>query len=334
MIKFNISRIKLIIYSVIVILLLVLLLFTIMKVSNNKNVGRDNIPVVLPNEKTDNIPIEVPKDDQDIIEDEKPKEPEMPNIKEEEPVIPPQQDNKATSIPVLAYHNFMTNKDKLVYTPNDKYTISIESFEQQLKYLYDNGYHTIDYISLYKWLNGEIELDNKSFMITIDDGNISAYHLATPLIEKYNFSAIIFVITGRLKEHSNTYDPASTAFFGDDILTDIENNHKNIILGSHSTYLHAAIDGKNPMEVLSYDELLRDLSNSQQRLNTEVFAYPFGMYNDNYLNAAKNAGFLMAFTFKPSNRVRKTNGVYEIPRININSEVSFGRFKYLVETDW
>lgn len=260
--------------------------------------------------------------------------PEIPNNKIEPPVEEIPLEERANSIPILAYHNFMKKEDKQKYAKHDKYTMNIENLDQQLNYLYQNGYHTIDYEQLYKWLNGEIELDNKSFMITIDDGNISAYHLAIPVIEKYNFSAIIFVIVGRIKEISAPYNPSNSAFFGDDIIADIKSNHKRIILGSHSTYLHAAIDGKNPMQVLSYEELLKDLSYSQQNLDTEIFAYPFGMYNENYLNAAKNAGFKMAFTFKPIGRVKKTNGVYEIPRININAEITFEKFKRLVETEW
>ncbi len=260
--------------------------------------------------------------------------PIVPNEEPEPPAIEIPLHERANSIPILAYHSFMWKQDRQKYAKDDKYTMNIEDFDEQLNYLYQNGYHTIDYRELYQWLKGEIELDNKSFMITIDDGNISAYHLALPVIEKYNYSAIIFVIVGRLKPTSIAYDPQTVGFFGDDIVKDIEDHHKAITLGSHSTYLHATIDGKNPMEVLSYEDLLNDLSVSKQRLNTDVFAYPFGMYNEAYLNATKNAGFKMAFTFKPSGRARRTNGVYEIPRININSEVSFRKFKRLVETDW
>ena len=58
------------------------------------------------------------------------------------------------------------------------------------------------------------------------------------------------------------------------------------------------------------------------------------MYNDKYLQAVKDAGFLLAFTFKPSGRVKLDTDRYQIPRININSEVSFIKFKEYVETEW
>ena len=256
--------------------------------------------------------------------------------KESEVVSQVSMEENTNSIPILAYHDFMTKQDKDKYSPdpNGKYTMYIDAFNEQLKYLKENGYKTINYKTLDRWLKGEIFLDNNTFMITIDDGNLSSYYLAIPIIEKYDYDAVLFIITGRIKPNSNKYDASAPSFIGDDLILDINTKHKKITLGSHSNYLHGTINGLNPKDVLSYEELRDDLIYSKNVLNTEIFAYPFGVYDDNYLNAVKDAGFSMAFTFKPSSRVKLGTDSYQIPRININSQVSFEKFKEYVEMEW
>ena len=256
--------------------------------------------------------------------------------KEYEIVSQVSMEENTNSIPVLAYHDFMIKEDKELYAPDPrgKYTMYIEDFEQQLKYLYDNGYRTINYKTLNKWLNGEIYLDNKNFIITIDDANVSSYYLAMPIIEKYDFDAIIFVIVGRTELVSNEYDASNPSFIGEDLIHDIKTNHKSIELGSHSTYLHSTIDGLNPKDALTFEQIRDDLLYSKNFLETDIFAYPFGMYNDKYLQAVNDAGFLLAFTFNPSGRVKIGTDRYQVPRININSQVNFEEFKKLVETEW
>lgn len=239
--------------------------------------------------------------------------------------------NKELSIPVLAYHSFMKNEDKWKYAPNDKYVMEIEKFEEQLKYLHDNGYESIDIKTLLKWMNGETKISNRNFVITIDDGNISAYHLAIPIIEKYGFNATIFVITGRVRGESENYDPSRIAFFGEDIIKDIKDNHKSIYVASHSTNMHTLINGMNPKDVLKYEEIVNDLKSSKDYLNTIAFAYPFGMYDSNYVNATREAGFSIAFTFKEPNRVRKDTNKYEVPRFNINNDTTMQNFIQIFE---
>ena len=239
--------------------------------------------------------------------------------------------NKELSIPVLAYHNFMKSEDKWKYAPNDKYVMELEKFEEQLKYLYDNGYKSIDIKTLLKWMNGKATINDHNFVITIDDGNISAYYLALPIIEKYGFSATIFVITGRINKESERYDPSRIAFFGEDIINDIKTNHKNIYLASHSTNMHTLIDGMNPKDVFSYDEILNDLKSSKNYLDTIAFAYPFGMYDANYVKATVESGFSIAFTFKEPNRVKKGTNKYEVPRYNINNETTMQKFIQIFE---
>ncbi len=86
---------------------------------------------------------------------------------------------------VLMYHRLSENADDL-----GDYTITPESFEEDIKYLLNSGY-TICSANAAK----EMSKDNKKIcVITFDDGYLSDYLYALPILKKYRVSATFFVI--------------------------------------------------------------------------------------------------------------------------------------------
>ena len=63
------------------------------------------------------------------------------------------------------------------------------------------------------WYNKKISLTGKNIVITIDDGNLSQYVYAVPLLEKYGFNATIFVVTSRINDYKVTWNPKKNQFF-------------------------------------------------------------------------------------------------------------------------
>lgn len=239
------------------------------------------------------------------------------------------EDNVPT-VAVLAYHHFTTAADKELYYSDNKYVLAIEEFEKQLQYLQEEGYKAITSEQLYKWLNNEIELEEKSVLITIDDGNISTYHLALPLIEKYNFNAISFVITSRTKNITPNWNVEKFYFLGQDLIKDIKDNHPNLELGSHSYNLHGQVNGKSPKD-LSLEELSLDVSKSKEVLDTDIYCYPFGGYSSNYIKALKDNGYKMSFIYGPSAKTKRTDNVYTISRLIVEGTMDLEDFKKLLD---
>ena len=99
---------------------------------------------------------------------------------------------------VLSYHNIIS--DNVEKNANEYETLTVSEFEQQMQYLKDNGYTTISANELYKWKNKEIEIPEKSVLITFDDGYYSFKYLVQPVLEKYDFKAICFVIGNTIGE--------------------------------------------------------------------------------------------------------------------------------------
>jgi len=93
-------------------------------------------------------------------------------------------------VPVINYHGIDTN-------PSDIYEDTPAEAAQQLKYLHDNGYQSIDLEQYKTWLDtGALPAGIvKPVLITVDDGQ--ADQLAwDALLQTYGFKAVLFVITG------------------------------------------------------------------------------------------------------------------------------------------
>lgn len=235
------------------------------------------------------------------------------------------KESKEPYVNVLAYHHFVSKEDKEKYYKDNAYVLAIEDFEEQLKWLKENDYHPITTSDLYKWLNNEKELDTKSVLITIDDGNISTYYLALPLIEKYGFHAVSFVITSRVGDKTSEFNPQKMDYIGKDVIEDILLNHPSLELGSHSYNLHGRVNNKSPKD-LSKEEISKDVAKSKEILKTDLYCYPFGGRSKNYEEALKENGYKMSFVFGTSKKTRITNNVYEISRITIDGDMTLEEF--------
>ena len=235
------------------------------------------------------------------------------------------------SIPIFTYHAFMSDEEKVKYASNDKYTMSTSSFEEQLIYLKNNGYNTITLDEFYKWYTNQIYLTDKDIVIVMDDGHLSQYKYAIPLLEKYGFTATIFVITGRTTNEEQIWDPTINKYFSESIIQDILQNHKSIKLESHTHYLHYTINGACAMASKTEDEIYNDLIMSKQNLASNYLAYPFGCHTLASTEALKKSDYKMAFDFSGFARATKSDNIYAIKRININANVSMNEFKRWLE---
>lgn len=75
-----------------------------------------------------------------------------------------------------------------------------ESLEERLCYLADNGYETLSLDTLYAHLTQGAPVPERSVVLTFDDGLLSIWTCAAPLLEKYGMRATVFVIPGYTRE--------------------------------------------------------------------------------------------------------------------------------------
>ena len=223
-----------------------------------------------------------------------------------EPTVAPMKN--IAGVPVLMYHSIMYEKDNHVRMPK-------EMFNEQMKYLKDNGYKTISLEELYAYLKKDAPLPDKPIVITLDDGYEDNYSTAFPILKAYGFKAVIFIITNK-----------------------VDKNSKYITLAQQKEMLAAGIEieshtvSHQDLNTLSSEKQLVELEDSksflQKVLNIDVkyLAYPYGHYNSDTLKCVAQANYVMAFTTEKG-WVTKNNSLSELPRVYISSFFSMEVFK-------
>lgn len=214
-------------------------------------------------------------------------------------------------IAVLNYHFFYSDGEEC----NQGICLNTTKFEEQLKYLKDNGYKTLKMDEFVRWMYGEVELPEKSVLLTIDDGAMgTGFHNGNkliPLLEKYEVHATLFLVTGwwDINNYKSEY-------------LDVE-SHTNDM---HNEGFCSGVTRGARMLCSSYAVALADLKKSIEITGSnEAFCYPFYAYNDEAIKVVKDAGFKVAFAGGGYKATRNSNK-YAIPRYPIYSNISLETF--------
>lgn len=230
-------------------------------------------------------------------------------------------------VAVLCYHNVATAEEKAKYPEESDWVITVENFEEQLQYLQKSGYKTLTTQEFYDWKQGKIDLPYKSVLITFDDGFLSNYHYAFPLLKKYNMSATVFV-AGEFVENSDAekWTGNVKTYIKKENLGKIKEEYPNIEICSHSYMLHKQGAVKQDKTILKQD--IEKFNNNIQK--TTVYAYPFGQYNKNMIEALQEANYELAFIYGPTSKeyrkASREDSNYEIPRLNVSHGMEIKKF--------
>ena len=198
---------------------------------------------------------------------------------------------------VYGYHRFV---DK-VRRPDTE--ITPQMFEEQMKELKDKNIPVIGMQDFLAWKRGEKNIPPKSVMITLDDGWITQYTVAWPILKKYEFPFTMFVYTEGLRPGGH--------FAGGGMMTWdqlAEMRDAGVDIQAHSKThqdLRRAYDAiaKKKLNPEEYAEWLREETAGikkvlEDRLGIRVnaFAVPYGKHDENVRKAVMDAGYEAMFT--------------------------------------
>ena len=214
-------------------------------------------------------------------------------------------------IPVLNYHFFYEGDEWC----NEAICLEVSKFREHLEYLKNNGFKTLTMEEFTKWMYGEIDLPEKSVLITVDDGaKGTGKHNGNkliPLLEEYKMHATLFLITG---------------------WWDRENYRSDYLdVQSHTNNMHQyGPCGRGELNCATYDEAVADLKQSLTIAdNNNSFCFPFYMTSDTSLRAVKDVGFKIAFVGGNVD-AKRTNNKWLIPRYPIQSDITLNQFINIV----
>lgn len=80
------------------------------------------------------------------------------------------------------------------------HTVNSATLQSQLEFLKTNGYRTLNLETFMAFIKGEITLTEPSVLLTFDDGEKSWYDVAYPLLKRYGFNAVGFVVPHYIQE--------------------------------------------------------------------------------------------------------------------------------------
>lgn len=93
------------------------------------------------------------------------------------------------------YPNFVVRNEAPVTIPVFSYhRIIADEFEEQLKYLKENGYQTFSTDEYFQHFQENHATTPKCVVLTFDDGIEDLYSVAYPLLKKYQMKAVAFII--------------------------------------------------------------------------------------------------------------------------------------------
>jgi peptidoglycan/xylan/chitin deacetylase (PgdA/CDA1 family) len=195
-----------------------------------------------------------------------------------------------SSVAVLGYHRFEN-------PPHDPLAISTREFETQMQRLKDGGVTVISMDDFLAWRRGEKDVPARSAIITIDDGYISGYSEAWPILKKFGYPFTMFVYTNYIGTGGKSISWPQLA----------EMREAGVEIGSH-TVSHDKLTVKNGKgrTDASYDEWLwNELNGSREMLASRLgapvrtLAFPYGLSNEQVKAAAAKAGYEAQFTVNP-----------------------------------
>lgn len=211
-------------------------------------------------------------------------------------------------VPVLMYHFFYDSNES--DHSGDGNWMEIHEFEEQVKYLVDNGYYFPTWQELIDYIDGKITLPEKSVIITADDSDDTFFQYAVPVIQKYDVTATSFVIG---------------YYFGGP-MTPIN----NIYYESHTYDMHkggcSGMGHGGLFNCISHDAGVADLQRSIEVIgDNKAIAYPFGDVNENVKAITADAGIQLGFT-TAWGLVRPGMDKLELPRIRVSGGISISNF--------
>jgi peptidoglycan/xylan/chitin deacetylase (PgdA/CDA1 family) len=164
-------------------------------------------------------------------------------------------------IPVLCYH-------RIADGIKSEFAVRPATFAAHLKLLADSGYHSISPAQLYDYLVHDKALPAKPVMITFDDSRVEHSVIAAPVLEKYGFRGVFFImtITYNKRNYMTTDEIAQLAKAGHTI-------------GLHS-WDHTMVTKYN--EAADWQKQVADPKIKLEKIvgkSVEYWAYPNGVFN-------------------------------------------------------
>jgi peptidoglycan/xylan/chitin deacetylase (PgdA/CDA1 family) len=228
-------------------------------------------------------------------------------------------------ITVLTYHHLLHEEDMVGQYQDNKYVLSVESFYKEMEYLRLNDYYVLTTDEFEQCVEGAMPIPEKSVYITFDDGYLSNFEYAYPILKEFNFTATIFLISDYIAKDSEVFDASQLQIAS---VEDLERCKDVFDYGNHTANLHQKKDGKPLIYTSTAEEIKEDVTKYDWL--TELFpddtvkhlAYPYGAFNHISTKVLRELEYQFVFLTEHG-QVNSYSASLFIPRYSICSDADF-----------
>ena len=188
-------------------------------------------------------------------------------------------------VPILMYHYISEPPDDA-----DKYrkdlSVTPQDFEEQMTYLAQNGFESIDLYDLSLAIANKRELPEKPIVISFDDGYVDNYENAYPILQENGLKGTFFVITQFIDEGRDGY-------------MTWENLEEMALAGMR---IESHSKTHPDLSTAERDYVIYEVLGSQETIAAHIgytpryFCYPSGRYNEETMTILEELGFWGAVT--------------------------------------
>ena len=223
-----------------------------------------------------------------------------------------QRKGQAKVVPSFVYHRF--GDDRYPST-----NISKANFEAHLRFLKKQGFQVVTLSEALSYLTQRSTIE-KMVCLTVDDGFNSFYENAFPLLQQYGFKATVFI---------NTASVGSPDYMDWEALRELQ--EAGIEIGNHSHQHDYFLNDSTESRLEHFaSDLLEAQSLIEQNLGRrpEVYAFPYGEFDDSLKNVVKQAG-IKAAAVQSSGVMHKQSDFYQLPRFPMSDR--YGKMGSFIE---
>lgn len=236
------------------------------------------------------------------------------------------------SMPILMYHDLTEDASK-----TSSMTVTSERFRLDMEYLQSFGYTPLFPSEVEEIVQGKRALPSRAVMITFDDGYLSNYTLASPILKQTGMKATVALIV----DHIEKADPSNTSRHSLD-WDEVKAMYDSGLFqfGSHTYNLHNpqyggmnAPDGVNGVMRTAGEsqsayakrvggDLAQSISLIKEHTGqptVSYFSYPYGAY-DRWMQPILEQNGIKMSTLTNPGTARPTYGLYNLPRYGIRMD--------------
>ena len=216
---------------------------------------------------------------------------------------------------ILNYHSLDVGKRSAEYHVDPVYSVTQHDFEQQMALIKELKIPVVSLAEVVAHIHKHQRWHRHVVCITFDDGFLTDYEVAFPVLQKYNFPATFFITVQNQtsKERWAQWREMAAAGFS---------------LGSH-TVSHPFLS------MLPEAEMRRELVESKQIIEAETgtnvtfLAPPYGRYNRKLKRVAQESGYEALLTTNVG--VNRYNAdLFELKRWTVRRKTSLKAFRRMI----